>query len=589
VATVIDALITTITLDPSGYKRGQDQVEKSNKAIKDDIRSLEDQIATIRQKSTKDTRQQDQAQILSLREVMRQKRRTLEDNKGREQEALKRTKEQAEALGMVKYALGEVAAIAGVATSVGAFAKFAIGIGAADAATQRFATNMGADMPTVNALGAALKQFDGDAKDAMAAYAALSNMRFGLQFGDAGATQQFGILSKVAAMGGVALTQQDLNNQITVLQKLAEAYASGRIKAQDFYQYLTRAGISAPVITALESGKSFAATLSNFKTSEGASSANATEDQKWQARVARAQSRFNGWTRKVVKTAEVDGDFLVDLLTLKWGNLAADRKAIGDEESAEQVAAIAGLFKKVGSRSLLDDAKEYQRIFGASTSAPASLTAQRAKFAVDYLKSQGISDAAATGAIAGAIAESKLDPNALGPMTKYGRAFGIGQWLDTPGSPRLSRLFAKYGKNPTFDQQLQYLVQELKGGDRGGAAVTGSGSAWDAAVAYIVKFMRPHAGAETRGDLTRARQALAALGVPFGLDPGLVTGAHAALGRYASAADARPTSVSNEVVINKLEVTVPPGSDGQKIAQDTASAVRHQPFVNAAMANYGLG
>jgi hypothetical protein len=144
---------------------------------------------------------------------------------------------------------------------------------------------------------------------------------------------------------------------------------------------------------------------------------------------------------------------------------------------------------------------------GAASVAGAALSAMRAKFAIDYLKSQGLSDNAARGSVAGSIAESRLDPNAVNPTSG---AFGIGQWL----GDRKAALFAKFGPNPNFDQQLQFLAQELNGGDRGGAAVTGSRSSHEALFRYITKFMRPKAGPETYGDLSRGEFALSSFGAP---------------------------------------------------------------------------
>jgi hypothetical protein len=137
--------------------------------------------------------------------------------------------------------------------------------------------------------------------------------------------------------------------------------------------------------------------------------------------------------------------------------------------------------------------------------ANASLRDRRAAFAIDYLKSQGLSDAAARGAVAGSLAESQLDPAA---MNKSSGAFGIGQWL----GDRKAKLFSQFGPNATFDQQLRFLAQELKGGDRGGSFVTGAQNASQALWAYINRFMRPAAGAETEGDMSRGMAALTRMG-----------------------------------------------------------------------------
>jgi len=81
-------------------------------------------------------------------------------------------------------------------------------------------------------------------------------------------------------------------------------------------------------------------------------------------------------------------------------------------------------------------------------------------------------------------------------------AFGIGQWR----GPRQKALFAKYGRAPSADQQMAFLISELKGGDSGGAAVRGSTTAGGALETYIRDFMRPGPG--TGGDLRRGYAAL---------------------------------------------------------------------------------
>lgn len=121
----------------------------------------------------------------------------------------------------------------------------------------------------------------------------------------------------------------------------------------------------------------------------------------------------------------------------------------------------------------------------------------------DGLVARGFTLPVATGATAGAYAESGGVITATNPTSG---AYGIGQWLGT----RKTGLFQFAGTtSPTFNQQLDYLAYELKGGDAGGKAVTSQTTAVGALQAYITKFMRPAAGAETNGDLTRGNAYLA--------------------------------------------------------------------------------
>lgn len=116
----------------------------------------------------------------------------------------------------------------------------------------------------------------------------------------------------------------------------------------------------------------------------------------------------------------------------------------------------------------------------------------------NYLQSQGLSADQARGIAAGINAESLSNPNAINPTSG---AFGYGQWLGT----RKAALFAQYGPSPTPQQQLDFLVSELYGGDRGGAAVLAQSNPLDVLTAYITKFMRPAPGLETTNDIARGK------------------------------------------------------------------------------------
>jgi len=107
----------------------------------------------------------------------------------------------------------------------------------------------------------------------------------------------------------------------------------------------------------------------------------------------------------------------------------------------------------------------------------------------------------ARGIWAGIGAESGWNPNNVNPQSG---AYGLGQWL----GPRKAELFRRYGPNPTAADQMQFLIWELKGGDRGGRKVLDQTTADHALLAYITSFMRPAAGGETLGDIARGRQYL---------------------------------------------------------------------------------
>lgn len=644
----------TLSLDPSGYKKGARQASDSQKKLKDDIRSAEDQIAAIRLKSTKATAEQDKAQIAGLREITRQKRRALEDTKSAEQESIKRQKDQEEGFGKVKSAATALFAVLAGAASVKAFVTDIV---SSDAALGRISANLGESAQTASAFGAVIKSLGGDAKEGVAALANLAGIRF--------AMQAKGDYSMAPVLSRLGVSPQDLNDLDQTLAKIA-ATAKTMPKAQ-FYQYAAAAGFSNGAINALELGDvELAKQIALAKERQHLTDDQIAKDQQL------VQSFFNvldamkglareGWGVLLVAAGEFGKHIPVLIgalgaLAIAFGvlNAAAIGAAIAQLAALAPIIAIVAAAALAGAaigaliewltkaKSGIDFLSSAARLFGdilkgnwadawlavkrmaadvldgirngihntieaakdlwyalthggqsrpgaasgqasasggaapAASSETGSLQGRRAAFAVDYLKSRGISDAAARGAVAGSIAESRLDPNAINSSSG---AFGIGQWL----GPRKAALLARFGPNPTFDQQLQFLASELLGGDRGGAAVVGAATPHDALNAYVTRFMRPAAGAETAGDLNRGRQALASLGVSP-IDPGLASGAGSDVAAYAD--NSRSSSVRSDVQIHKVEVHVPPGSDGRQIGAGIVQGVRQEPFV--AQANYGL-
>lgn len=120
---------------------------------------------------------------------------------------------------------------------------------------------------------------------------------------------------------------------------------------------------------------------------------------------------------------------------------------------------------------------------------------------LSYLRNAGLPEHVARGIAAGIEAESRSSHSIVNPTSG---AHGIGQWL----GPRKKELFRRYGARPTMEQQLDFLVWELRGGDHGGKSVLGAADEVEALRRYITDFMRPAKGAETTGDLTRGMAAL---------------------------------------------------------------------------------
>lgn len=146
---------------------------------------------------------------------------------------------------------------------------------------------------------------------------------------------------------------------------------------------------------------------------------------------------------------------------------------------------------------------------GSGTRLPMGLQMGMANTLINFLKGHGVSDAAARGSAAGAFAEGGFS----GRNNSSSGAFQLGQWL----GPRKMALMNRYGPNPTFQQQMEFLLSELRGGDRGGPSVLGAHTAEEALRNYIVNFMRPHKGYETERDLASGGRVLPRLGGPVAI------------------------------------------------------------------------
>lgn len=76
-------------------------------------------------------------------------------------------------------------------------------------------------------------------------------------------------------------------------------------------------------------------------------------------------------------------------------------------------------------------------------------------YAHNYYTSKGVPDHVSAAIIGNLRQESQLNPMAVGDN---GTAHGIAQWR----GPRLKELHARYGPNPTLDQQLDFVITEPK-------------------------------------------------------------------------------------------------------------------------------
>jgi hypothetical protein len=73
-----------------------------------------------------------------------------------------------------------------------------------------------------------------------------------------------------------------------------------------------------------------------------------------------------------------------------------------------------------------------------------------------YALERGMPDVQASGMVGNIMAESSGNPEAVNDTSK---AFGLQQWLGA----RLEKIREVYGDNPTFEQQMEYLLDEYSG------------------------------------------------------------------------------------------------------------------------------
>lgn len=86
---------------------------------------------------------------------------------------------------------------------------------------------------------------------------------------------------------------------------------------------------------------------------------------------------------------------------------------------------------------------------------------KKARQAVDYFVNKGLTREQASGLVGNLMRESGMNIAATNPNSG---AYGLGQWL----GDRRTRLFRRYGYHPTFEQQLNYVWDELNTSHRRG-------------------------------------------------------------------------------------------------------------------------
>lgn len=421
-----------------------------------------------------------------------------------------------------------------------------------DAATGRFAANIGMATSRLSAWQLAVQEMGGDSKDATAALGAMRQMFMSWQLtGDTGHN---------ADLLGLGVDKKSLADPEQALLKLAEA--AEKLPKVEFYARASRLGIPDSVINTLEKGRKGVEALVREKERDGAASQkDADAAAEYERQMAKMSAHIKGVLRpeiyELVKGFDkllgkvTDGTIKLPSMTLalealgamavvidaplialgaalaivvtnweKWQNMGASARTWVDDflggrdanAPAGPAAPAAGdgpglqMFDEQGRRLRLPGdgygATPSQRAAGAAGAGMPGFNAALMRGGFDAEQAAGIRS--------GVIAEG----GSFGFSSHVGkhgeRAFGIGQWL----GPRQKALFAKYGPSPTPGQQVEFLISELNGGDHGGASVHAGRGADDTMVRYLRDFMRPQGKHNERAidltrDIQRGRQALA--------------------------------------------------------------------------------
>lgn len=545
---IIDAFVVTFGLDAREYKSGARDARKSFREVKDEAKGTFD-----------DVEKRGKGAASSIRGVQNQ------------------------VAGLFLFLAG--------ANSLKNFAENLL-TGAANA--DRLGETLGMSASRITGWQVAIKEMGGSAEDANGALQKMQDIIWQFKLGG-------GADPGLAAFG---INPGDLQSGDPehLLMKLAEA--RGRFSAQEYAKRLQLLGLPQSVVYALEKGS----VALRKQVDEGEKHANVTkrdaeEAKRLQKALADLEATISGQARPAL-TNFVSGlnDFLTSTdsaniaIPIMVGGLGA--LTVAALSAAGPWLALAGAIGAVYAglnhlilsnpevRKVLDNIEAPLRRFlpdwmfkrpgdpdspggassGASPGATAGAyiggmagggggigTAGGGKLTplqlrvMTSLMSYGIDSSVARGIVAGITAEGG-GPNVVNPTSG---AFGIGQWL----GGRKRELMKRYGRNPTLDQQIQFLVWELNGGDHAGKSVLRQNNAVGAMQTYLRDFMRPGNGLS--GDLARGYRDL---GMNY---------------RGGGGRGGGTTTIGSIVVNTKA-------TDAKGIARDIGSALRDRAIVTQA-------
>lgn len=414
-----------------------------------------------------------------------------------------------------------------------------------DAATGRFAANIGMATERVSVWEEVVKRAGGTAQDAQAALGSLSSIFQSYQL--------TGDNSKAGDLAFFGLSERDLANPEAALMRIAEIAPT--LPQAELSTRLGRLGIGPELTAQLAKGRPEIERLVRDIEKVGV----ATDES------AQAAIEFNANMAKIEQTIKATARPAVEQLAETLSKLAENEDAVnaglaigigvlGAMGIAATVAfapivllagaiavVVANLDKlKAGWRDfnewnegLIDRfapdedwleefrGSEWGQALGARTSGQrqgeldwgmagrdamgnrtggATSGGRNAATVERFFQSKGFSPAQARGIAASVVAEGGLGTRTGGGYK--GRALGIGQWLGS----RRAEFLKRYGNNFTLQNELDFFLEEMHGPDGKNVAgrIKQSGDSGLIARMMVDEFYRPAKGAETVGDYRRA-------------------------------------------------------------------------------------
>lgn len=583
-ATVIDALVVTLGLDPKGMVKGAKDSQKALGDVSDSVRKVKNELLTMLAVFTAGVglKQFTENTINGAASLGR-----LSDNLGISTQRLDAWKRAAERAG--GSAEGIVATLKESANEV---AKFKMG--QASDSTQWF-FRMGGNANELrdgNSYLLARARIIANIYKTNPARAALVASQMGIS------EDQFNLIKQGPEAILKLVSAQEKNSKIT--RQIAEQADVLRNKWLDMRDTLTSTGQTV-LIALIPTFEKLVAMMQRF--------AQWVQDHqqdivKWVDSAVKSLGEFIDTLNSGAEALGGWKNVLIALLGLKIASYTASLLSMG--------AALAGVGRSLGligtlggaalrvlgplalllhTDDLNPDEKEglashlnpnYQT--GHSRSAPPSGTADSV---IKWLMDKGWSKDQAVGIAANLWQESQFNPAAVGDS---GKAYGIAQWHPDRQAD-FKKLFKKDIQGSTLEEQLMFLTYEMNQGKEkaAGDKLLGAKSASEAGAIVSRYYERPGIDEEAQARKAKNRAAIAAqIDQQYGARNAAATGAMPA-GAAASASSAAPAPTTNtstsETHIGQVTVNTK-ATDAQGIARDLATEM--QRYSMASQANTGL-